>query len=236
MGINRLFSSLFSRQSKMKKTPEGKVARILDDFGINLVLDVGANIGQTRDKLRNAGYRGRIVSFEPVPSAHAALMEKAQRDEHWDIAPRTAIGATVGEVQINVSQATDLSSILEPKDTLLQTLPKTQIVEKVATPITTIDAEWATYCAPEDRVFLKVDTQGFERQVLEGAKDSQKNIMGVQLELSLLPLYEGEETYLTYLQDLHAMGLEPFMIWENYFSRLHGRQMQVDVVFMRVDA
>ena len=206
----------------MKKSPEGKVARILDDFGINLVLDVGANIGQTGDKLRNAGYCGRIVSFEPVPSAHAALTEEAQRDERWDVAPRTAIGAAVGEAQINVSQSKDLSSILEPKETLLQTLPKTEMVEKVATPVTTIEAAWTTYCASDDRVFLKVDTQGFERQVLEGAKVSQKNILGVQLELSLLPLYEGEETYLTFLQDLHAMGLEPFMVWENYFLASMG--------------
>jgi hypothetical protein len=57
---------------------------------------------------------------------------------------------------------------------------------------------------------------------LEGAKVSQKNILGVQLELSLLPLYEGEETYLTFLQDLHAMGLEPFMVWENYFLASMG--------------
>ena len=140
MSINRIITTLFSRKSKMKKSPEGKVARILDDFGINLVLDVGANIGQTGDKLRNAGYCGRIVSFEPVPSAHAALTEKAQRDERWDVAPRTPIGAAVGEAQINVSQSTDLSSILEPKEMLLQTLPKTEIVEKVATPVTMIDA------------------------------------------------------------------------------------------------
>lgn len=227
--------ALFSRKPKMKKTPEGKLARILSDFSVDLVLDVGANVGQTHDKLRAAGYKGRIVSFEPVPSAHATLLEKAQRDFDWDIAPRTAIGAEPGEVTINVSQATDMSSILTPGEILLETLPKTEVAEQVLTPVTTLDAVWETYCPPTARIFLKVDTQGFERQVLMGVEANLDRILGIQLELSLLPLYEGEETYLGYLQDLHAWGFEPFMIWENYFSRTHGRQMQMDVVFMRAD-
>ena len=225
--------ALFSRKPKMKKTPEGKLVRILSDFAVDLILDVGANVGQTHDKLRAAGYKGRMVSFEPVPSAHAALVAKAKNDPHWQIAPRTAIGREPGDVIINVSQSTDMSSILQPKDVLLETLPKTEVAEQVNTPVTTLDAVWETYCPPTSRVFLKVDTQGFERQVLDGAKASLDKILGVQLELSLLPLYDGEETYLSYLNDLHAWGFEPFMIWENYFSRTHGRQMQMDVAFMR---
>lgn len=224
---------LFSRKPKLRKTPEGKLKRILDDFSINVVLDVGVNVGQTHDKLRDAGFMGRIVSFEPVPSAHEELVKKAINDPDWIIAPRTAIGETPGDVAINVSQSTDMSSILKPKEMLIETLPKTKVSEQVMTPVTTLDNEWETYCSPSDRVFLKVDTQGFERQVLNGAKDSLKKIHGLQLELSLLPLYENEETYLSYLSDLHSWGFEPFMIWENYFSRTHGRQMQMDVVFMQ---
>ena len=226
----------FSRKPKMKKTPEGKRARILNDFSINLVLDVGANVGQTHDNLRNAGYKGRVVSFEPVPSAYAELIKSAEQDPEWDIAPRTAVGGEIGEAKINVSQSTDLSSILTPASTLLEALPKTEVVEQVTTPVTTIDEVWDTYCPPSAKVFLKVDTQGFERQVLNGAKASLDKITGIQLELSLLPLYEDEETYLSYLNDLHSWGFSPFMVWENYFSRLHGRQMQVDVVFMRVNS
>jgi FkbM family methyltransferase len=234
--MKRPGGGLFSRRPKMHKSPDGKLARILDDFSIDTVLDVGANIGQTHDKLRKSGFRGHIVSFEPVPSAHDTLMRKAGGDSDWDVAPRTAIGAAPGEADINVSEATDMSSILNANPALLETLPKTQITEVVKTPVTTLDAEWSTYCKPEARVFLKVDTQGYERQVLNGASGSLKKLVGIQLELSLVPLYEGEETYLHYLSDLHDWGFEPFMIWENYFSRLHGRQMQIDVVFMKTES
>ncbi|MBL4721957.1 MAG: FkbM family methyltransferase [Alphaproteobacteria bacterium] len=233
--MKRLGGALFSRRPKMHKSPDGKLARILSDFSVDTVLDVGANIGQTRDKLRNAGYRGRIISFEPVPSAHAELTRKAKSDSAWEIAPRTAIGAAPGEVDINVSEATDMSSILDASPALLETLPKTKITEVVKTPVTTLDVEWSIYCPTGSNVFLKVDTQGYERQVLNGAAESLKRLVGVQLELSLLPLYDGEETYLSYLRDLHDWGFEPYMMWENYFSRLHGRQMQMDVVFMRGD-
>ena len=227
--------ALFSRKPKMRKTPEGKLVRILNDFAVGLVLDVGANVGQTHDKLRIAGYKGRIVSFEPVPSAYAELVARAKQDNYWDIAPRTAIGSEQGEVNINVSQATDMSSILKPGADLLNTLPKTKVVEQVVTPVTTLDAVWETYCPPSARVFLKVDTQGFERQVLDGARASLCKVIGIQLELSLFPLYEGEETYLSYLNDLHAWGFEPQRIWENYFFRSLGRQLQIDVAFMRTE-
>lgn len=226
---------MFRRKPKLHKTPEGKVVRILADFGIDLVLDVGANVGQTGEKLRTAGYTGKIISFEPVPAAHEQLSKTAASDPNWQVAPRTAVGAESGTVDINVSQSTDMSSILAPNGALLETLPKTRVTETVSTPIARLDALWEEYYSQGSRVFLKVDTQGFERQVLEGASGCLEKIVGVQLELSLLPLYEGEETYLTYLQDLHLWGFEPFMMWENYFSQKHGRQMQMDVVFMRPD-
>ncbi len=235
MKVPRMILFPFPGRKKLRKTAAGKLVRVLTDARVDTVLDVGANIGQTRDMLRKGGYEGRIISFEPVPSAHEQLLESAKRDPNWTIAPRTAVGDAPGETTINVSEATDMSSILKPNDVLLETLPRTAVTESIATPVTTIDAEWETYVEPSFRVFVKIDTQGYERQVLEGAKGNLDKILGFHLELSLLPLYDGEETYLSYLNDLHAWGFEPYMMWENYFSRTHGRQMQLDVVFMHSD-
>ena len=79
--------------------------RQLDFNGVNLVLDVGANIGQFgRKNLRDAGYRGRIVSFEPLSTAWNTLSAEASRDSLWNIAPRMAIGDKNGDVRINVAQ------------------------------------------------------------------------------------------------------------------------------------
>ncbi|MBT3557575.1 MAG: FkbM family methyltransferase [Rhodospirillales bacterium] len=225
-----------TRTPKLRHTPDGRINRILDDFSVDLFLDVGANLGQTRDRLRKAGYKRRIISFEPLPSAHAELTKMAQRDNEWDIAPRTAIGGELGETAINVCEATDMSSLMLPHKDLIEAIPRARIIEQATTPITTIDAVWETYCTSSANVFLKIDTQGFERNVLDGAQGNLEKIVGIQLELSLITLYEGEETYISFLNDLHAWGFEPFMVWQNYFSQHHGRQLQIDVVFMRVDS
>jgi len=223
---------LFPRKKKIHKTPEGKLARILADCRVDLVLDVGANIGQSHDELRAAGYLGRMVSFEPVPSAHATLLGKAAHDSNWEIAPRMAIGATPGEAVINVSQASDMSSLREATPDLLRALPKTAVTERLATQVASLDAIWDQYCG-DARVFLKIDTQGYERQVLDGVQDHLDQIVGMKLELSLFPQYAGEEDYLGFLNDLHAWGFEPLMIWDKYFSTQLGRQLQIDVVFVR---
>jgi len=228
-----VFSRLFDPARKFKKTPEGKLVSILNDFSIDIVLDVGANVGQTGQRLRRVGYSGAIVSFEPGPQAHGTLSEAAANDAKWTVAPRTAIGDTDGEIVLNVSQETSMSSALDANPALLEALPRTANQEKVTTPVYRLDSLWDQYVTPDNRAFLKVDTQGFERQVLNGASEALKKLQGVQLELSLFELYQGEETYLGFLQDLHRWGFEPYMMWETYFSRKLKRQLQIDVVFMR---
>jgi len=220
----------FSRK-RMDKTTPGKIVSILQDRRVDLVVDVGANVGQTGQSLRQAGYGGRILSFEPVPSAHASLTVAAASDERWTVAKRMAIGDTDGDIDINVSDSTDLSSALDASDDLLRTLPKTHSTERVTVPLRRLDTVLPEWIGDAKTIFLKIDTQGFERNVLNGAPETLKRITGLQMELSLFPLYQGEETYLTFLNDLHAMGMTPLMLVETNFSRTLKRQLQIDVVF-----
>ncbi len=220
----------FSRK-RTDKTTSGKIVSILQDRQVDLVVDVGANVGQTGQSLRQAGYSGRILSFEPVPSAHAYLTAAAASDDQWTIADRMAIGDSDGDIEINVSDSTDMSSALDASDDLLRTLPKTQSTERVTVPLRRLDTVLPESIGDARNIFLKIDTQGFERNVLNGATETLQRITGLQMELSLFPLYQGEETYLSFLNDLHAMGMTPLMLVETNFSRTLKRQLQIDVVF-----
>ncbi|MDA0662396.1 MAG: FkbM family methyltransferase [Proteobacteria bacterium] len=220
----------FSRKRTDKTTP-GKIVSILQDRQVDLVVDVGANVGQTGQSLRQAGYDGHILSFEPVPSAHAMLTAAAAADNRWRVAERMAIGDADGDIDINVSDSTDMSSALDASDDLLRTLPKTQSTERVTVPMRRLDSVLPDWIGDARRIFLKIDTQGFERNVLNGATETLQRITGLQMELSLFPLYRGEETYLSFLNDLHAMGMTPLMLVETNFSRTLKRQLQIDVVF-----
>lgn len=220
-------------KKKIKKTTPGKVAQILNTAHVDLFLDVGANVGQTGLSLRQAGYQGRIVSFEPVPLAHRELQRVASRDPLWTVAPPMAIAAQDGEVTLNVSQASDMSSALDPSAELLTALPKTTVTEKITVVTRTLDGVVPEFRGDASNIFLKIDTQGFERRVLQGAVETLKTITGIQMELSLFPLYAGEETYLTFLNDLHQCGFQPHLLVETTFSQKLHRQLQVDVVCMR---
>lgn len=226
---------MFLRRKKrrLRKSREGKIVRILDAFAIDAVCDIGANIGQTRDSLRRAGYRGRIVSFEPAPDAHATLVSRARHDPAWEIAPRMAVGARAGEDMLNLADSSDMSGLRPPTPDLVAALPGARVRAQTPVTVATLDSVFDAHFRADERVFVKIDTQGHERAVLAGAAESLTRIVGIQLELSLLPLYAGEETYLSFLNDLHGWGFAPYMLVETNFSQVLARQLQIDALFMR---
>jgi FkbM family methyltransferase len=213
-----------------------QIKGLLDHFGITLVLDIGANIGQYAGYLRDAGYAGRIVSFEPLADAHAALTRRAAGDPGWTVAPRMALGAAAGEVEINVSNDRDMSSLLELRPEILAVSPTSRTVARETVPLATLDAVYDEHARPGDRVLLKIDTQGYERQVLDGAERTLPRLAGIQLELSLVPLYDGETTWLAMIDRLARHGFEPRLIVPGYFDRHLMRLLQVDGVFFRAGA
>jgi FkbM family methyltransferase len=221
------------RKPKPHKTRAGKIVLTLNAHGINTVLDIGANVGQTGKELRAHGYKGRIVSFEPVPSAHAMLTAAAAKDPLWEVAPRTAVGAEAGEVTLHESESSDMSSVRAPEADLMTALPKTNVVASHPTPVCTVAQIVAQYCTPADRVFVKVDTQGYEKQVLDGFGDAWPRIAGIQMEMSLFSLYSGEALFMELTKRIMDEGFEPHLMLETTFSRALNRQLQVDGVFYR---
>ena len=215
------------------RSPDAQLAAVLERFSISCVLDVGANVGQYALHLRALGYAGRIVSFEPLAGAHEELVRRAESDPAWQVAPRTAIGERDGAVEMELSAESDMSSIL-PQSPLLRLIsPSSAVIRRERVPIARLD-RIATGClGPEDETFLKIDVQGYERQVLEGVGDLLRTIRGIQLEMSLVPCYEGERGFRETLDHLEAAGFELYLLLPGYFERKLARQLQVDGVFIR---
>jgi len=218
------------------KPPNAQLAAVLARFGITCVLDVGANCGQYGAMLRAWGYRGRIVSFEPLALAHIALAQRARADPGWEVAPRMALGERDGEVEIAVSAESDMSSILPQSALLEEVSPSSAVIRREAVPLRRLDGVVGSYLRSDDRSFLKIDTQGYEAQVLAGTAGLIERLSGIQLEMSLLPIYEGEQDFRTTFDQLAAAGFEPYLLLPGYFERKLARQLQVDGVFMRPTA
>lgn len=214
-------------------SPAGRLAAMLATHHVDVVLDAGANIGQFALALRGAGYRGRIVSFEPLPEAWRQLGRAARRDPHWEVPAAVALGATDGEVEINIAGNSVSSSILEMLDSHASAAPQSRYVARERVPLRRLDAVAPDHVAPGDTPFLKIDTQGYETQVLDGAGQWLERVAGLQLELSLVPLYAGQALYRDLLDRLDAAGFELWALWPGFTDPASGRMLQVDAAFFR---
>ncbi|MEZ5669042.1 MAG: FkbM family methyltransferase [Alphaproteobacteria bacterium] len=186
--------------------PRAQTAFLLARHRIDLVLDVGANVGQYALGLRGAGYGGRIVSFEPQAAAHAALRQAAGADPLWQVAPRCAVGAEAGTIALNISAASDMSSALPFTAESAQHFESDRFVATETVPLFRLDALWSELVPAGARVFLKSDTQGFDLAVLTGAGDRLAETAGIQVEASLHPVYQGQPGYRAVLDFLEPRG------------------------------
>ncbi|MHA1537317.1 MAG: FkbM family methyltransferase [Alphaproteobacteria bacterium] len=213
-----------------------RIAGMLDHFGITLVLDVGANTGQYVGYLRNAGWTGRVVSFEPVAGVHGALAGNADADPAWRVAPAMALGAADGEADITVSKESDMSSLLPLRGEILEVSPSAGALGSERVKVRALDSIFDEFVHADDRVFLKIDTQGYERAVLDGAGKSLPRIAGLQVELSLVALYEGEALWRELVDRLAAEGFDLRFVLPGYYDRHLHRMLQIDGVFFRQTA
>ncbi len=210
-----------------------RLTELLERHQVSLVLDVGANIGQYAISLRNNGYSGRIVSFEPLSSAHAELTANASTDPLWHVAPRCAVGAAPGETEVNISPESDMSSLLPLTEDAAEKFASVRMTGSETVAITTLAAEVPRYADAGEPVFVKSDTQGYEAEVLTGLGGAADRVIGLQLELSLVPIYQGQPDYLTVLNSVRHLGFSPHLVIPGYFSRHHGQMIEFDVVCFR---
>jgi FkbM family methyltransferase len=213
--------------------PDALVQALLAHHEIDLVLDVGANTGQYATALRRAGYAGRIVSFEPVRAAWEQCSTEASRDPLWSVAPRAALGATDGQTEIHVARNSVSSSILPMHDAHRAAAPHSTYVGTEVVDVRRLDHVARDAIERARRPFLKIDTQGYERQVLEGAQGIRDRLHGIQLEISLTPLYEGSPTLTELLQTMEAWGFAPYALLPGFIDPRSARMLQIDGLFFR---
>jgi FkbM family methyltransferase len=206
-------------------------ARKIADRGIRTVLDVGANAGQFAAQLRAEGYRGRIVSFEPVASAHAILTRVALPDPLWTVTSAMALGETEGRAEINVAQNLASSSLLPVLRRSVSAADISSHVAKEIVKVRRLDdvvaQEWEAPFA------MKLDTQGFELHVLRGAPHTLAHTDVLVAEMSLVPLYEGAASFVDLYRFLEDAGFYCITLAQGFGDHHRHELLQVDGVFVR---
>jgi FkbM family methyltransferase len=202
--------------------------RLLKEREVSLVLDVGANAGQYATRLRADGYRGRIISFEPLGAPYARLEAFAADDPNWETR-RIALGAAAARKTINVSENSYSSSLLPICDVTVTAAPDARYVEEEEVEVVTLDS----LDIPARRNFLKIDVQGYELQVLRGANESLQRVLAVELELSLVPLYAGQALAPEICAFLREHGFVPLALEPEFSDPTTGELLQVNGLFVR---
>lgn len=221
------------RRHHPRTTSTGRLCQMLAHQGVNLVIDVGANVGQFARSLRESGYVDKIVSFEPLEAAHAELLRNSRNDCNWQIAPPVAVGDHDGEITINVSGNSVSSSLLNMLDTHANAAPGSAYTGVQRTRLSRLDTITSEYLQPGMVPFLKIDTQGYEDRVLDGASELLDLAQGLQLELSFVPLYQGQKLFDELVERLRLHGFCIWAIWPGFNDPSTGRMLQVDVTFFR---
>jgi FkbM family methyltransferase len=210
---------------------EPSLAHFLASHRIDLLLDVGANLGQFALHARNRGYTGKIWSYEPTTAAHATLAKAAAHDADWSVF-RFALGDRPGEAAIRVAAASELSSFRSSSDIGRNFTDAINTVHTEMVDVRTIDQCVADVSA--NAIFLKIDTQGFEKEVLGGATETLKRCKGLLIELPLEHLYEGVWSFREAIDWLDDAGFVPAQFRSiNVTKQDSASALEVDCIFRR---
>lgn len=212
--------------------PERRRQLLLDANNISIVVDVGANVGQYGSQIRDAGYTKRILSFEPVPEAFAELHRRTRSDPEWECR-HMACGNADGETLIHVSRNSVSSSILPALEQLTLAAPRAAFTNSVKVPIKRLDTVVCDLVEPDDRLWLKLDVQGYERLVLDGARGTLRQTWVIESELTLAALYDGQELYQGMIDYLRTLGFTLVSLERGFTDPNTGHVLQVDGIFVR---
>jgi FkbM family methyltransferase len=227
------FFGLLIIKDRPSSSPEKQLSTILKLLKIDVVFDIGANEGQFAREIREHSYTGRIISFEPLTSARKNLLALAEHDPDWQVHEQSAIGDHDGEIEIHIAGNSVSSSVLPMLESHSSAAVGSAYVGSERVPIFMLDSIANHYLDKNSNLFIKIDTQGYEWQVLDGASETLKQAQGALCELSLVPLYHKQRLWRDIVDRLDQQG---FMLWalqKGFTDPSTGQSLQLEGIFVR---
>jgi FkbM family methyltransferase len=206
---------------------------LMKEYQVDTVIDVGANIGLYGRKLiKNLNYKGDIYSFEPMKKEFQGLKNESKDFDQWTIF-NEALGDKKQKSEINVSENSVSSSILGILDKHTESAPQSKYSHAEDISVNTLDNVIKENNLKNKNIFLKLDVQGFEKQALLGGADSLKYIDTIQVEISLVPLYDGGIVFEELFDMLRTQGYTLVAIENGFSHKTTGQMLQMDGIFHR---
>lgn len=222
-------------EHKLNHALEIHLRAVFSRASINCVIDVGANCGQYGQMLRRAGYKGRIISFEPAPAPFTELSRVSSTDSNWLVVPQ-ALGNCEATISLNRASASAFSSFHSPNTYGMKrfsTVIKSVDCDEVE--MTSLATYWPRIVAAREQqnIFLKLDTQGYDLEVVLGAADKINSVMAIQAEIAFKPIYEHAPDHIESLARFRDLGFEVSGIYPLTRDKHNKAFIECDCVFVR---
>lgn len=232
--VKQTFKSagILIRKISPSSDPGCLISTILRNENITYVLDVGANTGQFGKEIRFNKYNGYILSFEPLSDAFKTLEKHTSLDKNWDVYERCAVGKANDVCNINVSANSVSSSFLNMNQTHLAAAPDSEIIRTEAVRILKLSSIISELNLDNENIFLKLDTQGTELDIIQDLGDSIQCFNVIMVEGSLVPLYNDQQTWLDLKKAIEKQNYTLWSIIPGFTSNCNGQTLQVDMVFI----
>lgn len=209
--------------------PTYQLRATLGDPVVSVLIDAGANVGQYAKSVRKIRKDLVIHSFEPQARAFSLLKQAAVKDDMWHV-HHMGLGSETASISMNVSENDQCSSLLSVGDAHLAAAPDSKVIGTEIVRIETLDRVMESVTGTK---FLKIDCQGYEAEIVKGAADVLRTTKYVQMEASLVPLYEGAPSMASLLDQMAGCGFELLTVVPGFSDRVANRMLQADLVFVR---
>lgn len=203
----------------------------LQDFGVQTILDIGANEGQFIEKISMILPSTYIYSFEPLKQPFEKLKNNTSRYSNITVF-NFALGDVERESVINRNDYSPSSSLLELTDLHKKAFPITEKVTEEKIQVKILDSV-APNLNLKKKIFMKIDVQGYELNVLRGAERMLSDVDIILTETSFYELYKDQPLFGDVYKFLCDRGFKYFGGFEQLNDERDGRILQADSIFIR---
>jgi FkbM family methyltransferase len=211
----------------------GLTLNLVDFSRADIVFDVGANEGQFAQELIAFRPRIKIVSFEPVSAAHASLIKNACGNPNWIVAERVALGEIPAQSEIYVTQNSQCSSLRGISDNGIKFGSSFDLRQVQVVQIERFDNICRHFIDRQSWIYLKIDVQGGEKEVMSGTLGVTDQIVGIQAEISFHEIYAGQSTGFEVVEDILGDGFDIYGISNGWRDGETGKLLQADAFFIQ---
>jgi FkbM family methyltransferase len=197
---------------------------------VNTILDVGANQGQFALSAKHYYPKAGIHSFEPIPSVYSTLQENTRRTPLIHTY-NFALGSSSGELEFFANHYSHASSALHVSTLQQQLLPQTAESDHIKVPVKRMD-DLLPDIPFKSPVLLKLDVQGYEKEVLKGAIRSLDRVDYLLFETSFVQMYDGEPLFDEMHNFVKELGFE-FIAPVGFLQTDALQILQMDLLYKR---